>query len=57
MNEKNIQLTLSLEDVNRILTCLGNLPYAQVYNLIQEIQHQTEKQLDEVNSILNDHPN
>jgi|AntRauTorcE11897_2_1112592.scaffolds.fasta_scaffold237985_1 hypothetical protein len=57
MNEKNIQLTFSLEEVNMILTSLGNLPYGQVYNLIQEIQNQTEKQLEEIQSILTDHTN
>lgn len=57
MNETPIELKLSLDEINRILTALGNLPYAQVFQLIQNIQGQTQHQLGEVNSILKERVN
>jgi len=35
-----IKLELSIEEVNQILTTLGQLPYAQVVNLIDKIKAQ-----------------
>jgi hypothetical protein len=43
---KEISLSLSLGEINKILAALGNLPYVQVYELIQEIREQTEMELD-----------
>lgn len=40
-----IQLTLELSEINRILEALGNQPYAQVFQLINKIQAQAEQQL------------
>jgi len=46
MNEtQEIQLTLSLGEVNQILDALGNIPYRQIYQLIGKIQRQAEDQL------------
>lgn len=42
---QQIQLTVSLSEVNQILETLGQLPYAQVYQLIAKVQQQAESQL------------
>lgn len=42
-----IKLELSLEEVNQILTTLGQLPYAQVVNLIEKIKAQGTPQVPE----------
>lgn len=57
MNDKNIELTFSLEEVNTILTGLGTLPYAQVFKLIQKVQNQTEKQLTNIQTVPADNVN
>jgi hypothetical protein len=36
---------LTLEDINVILTALGNAPYAQVFELVKKIQEQAKAQL------------
>jgi hypothetical protein len=38
-------LTLTIEQINVILNALGAAPYAQVANLIAEIQKQGQEQL------------
>ena len=43
MNE--INLTLTLEEVNSVLNALGTQPYAQVQQLIAKIQSQGSTQL------------
>ena len=46
MNEnQEVQLTLSVGEVNQILDALGNIPYRQIYQLIGKIQRQAEDQL------------
>ncbi|MFD1546273.1 hypothetical protein [Nonomuraea guangzhouensis] len=40
-----ITLTLSIPQTNRILEALGQLPYAQVYELVDEIHHQAGTQV------------
>ena len=57
MKNKNINLTLSLDEVNKVLTALGNLPYSQIYTLIQKVQQQTEEQLPEVQPVLDNQKN
>jgi hypothetical protein len=42
---QQIQLTLSLPEANQILEALGQMPYAQVYQLIGKIQQQAQNQL------------
>lgn len=38
MNEKEIKLTFTLEQVNAVLQRLGQLPYAQVADLVEGIK-------------------
>jgi len=46
MNDtQEIQLTLTLGEVNQILDALGGIAYRQVYQLIGKIQVQAEAQL------------
>lgn len=45
---ENINLQLSIEEVNAILASLGNMPYVQVFSLVQKIQHQASAQLPAV---------
>ena len=45
MKELNIKLTIN--ELNLVLEALGNLPYIRVYELINEIQQQAKKQIDE----------
>jgi hypothetical protein len=40
-----IKLTFSVEQVNMILSALGNAPYVQVAALIAEIQKQAQSQV------------
>ncbi len=42
-----IKLTLSIEEINKILEALGNQPYVGVYQLINKIQQQANLQLQE----------
>lgn len=44
---RKIQLTVTLPQVNQILEALGRQPYAEVYELIDQIQQQAAQQLDE----------
>lgn len=41
-----IKLNLSVEQINVVLGSLGNLPFAQVADLIIEIQNQAKVQID-----------
>lgn len=41
-----IRLELSIEEVNQILTALGQLPYAQVATLIEKMRNQAKPQLE-----------
>lgn len=48
MNETSeIQIQLTLGEINQILDALGSLPYRQVYQLIGKIQQQAESQLQQ----------
>lgn len=42
---QNLTLNLSLDEVNKILEALGNLPFVQVHDLIRTIQEQASAQL------------
>ena len=46
MNEKDIILKLNIEEVNKIMTALGSLPYVQVFELINDIQQQVTPQVN-----------
>lgn len=45
MQPKQLQLELTLEEVNTILTALGQQPYVQVYELIGKIRQQAGAQV------------
>lgn len=45
---KDIQLTLTLEEVNTLLNALGDKPYNQVHLLIARIQSQGSTQLQAI---------
>ncbi len=40
-----IELKLSIEDVNKILTALGKMQYTEVYLLINQIVEQSNSQI------------
>ena len=40
-----IKLTLSVDEMNIVLNALANRPYGEVYQLIEKIQADAEKQL------------
>jgi hypothetical protein len=42
---EEIKLKLLVNEVNQVLTALGNLPYDKVNDLIIKIHHQAEQQL------------
>lgn len=42
-----IELSLSIEEVNKILEALGDQPYVEVFHLINKIQQQASSQLQE----------
>jgi len=48
MNE--IKLTLNLREINQILEALGNQSYVSVFELIANIQEQTQAQVKNVSS-------
>lgn len=43
---KELKLNLTLDETNMVLAALGNLPYAQVNQLINKIQVQAKEQLN-----------
>ncbi|MBS3770378.1 MAG: hypothetical protein V5A47_11495 [Bacteroidales bacterium] len=47
MDDKEVSLKLNIEEVNKIMTALGNLPYVQVYELINKIQQQVSGQVNQ----------
>ncbi len=56
---KKIIIEFTVEEINEVLSTLGNQPYIRVCNLIQSIQNQATIQLDKNNqnddqSVLND---
>lgn len=44
---KEIKLDLTVDEVNVILQALGELPFKQVYPLVNKIQEQAAAQLEE----------
>lgn len=47
---QDIELTLTVGDVNLILEGLGNLPFAKVYALVGKIQEQAAPQIASANA-------
>ena len=44
----NLNITLSIEEINELLNALGQQPYIKVHGLITKIQNQASGQLQEV---------
>lgn len=44
-NYQQVNLVLTLADVNAVLTALGEQPYRQVHQLVANIRAQAERQL------------
>ena len=42
---KEINLKLSVDEINKVLSALGNMPYIQVFELINKISRQAETSL------------
>jgi hypothetical protein len=42
-----IKLELTLDEVNKIMACLGNAPYAQVADLVEKIKQQVVPQVQQ----------
>lgn len=53
-NQNNPTLHLTIDEINTILTALGDRPYVQVYELIQKIHGQVGEQMqrEQGNSVL-----
>ncbi len=43
---KEINLKLTVDEANTVLQALGQLPFAQVYNLVEKIRNQAGQQLE-----------
>ena len=54
--QPEIQLQLTLEEVNLILEALGNLPFARVYALVGKLQNQASDQLPKSNPAVTPRP-
>lgn len=48
--QPTLTLHLTLEEVNAILSALGEQPYVKVFQLVQKIQQQASGQLEQKNS-------
>lgn len=48
IEDREIVLTLSIRDTNMILASLGKQPYESVANLIDSIQNQGSKQVQQI---------
>jgi hypothetical protein len=45
MQDKQVEIKLSVTDINRIITLLMSLKYSQVYDLIETLRTQTLTQI------------
>jgi hypothetical protein len=52
LQEQEFTLTLQLAEINMILESLGQRPYAEVYGLVQKIQHQAQCQMAAPNATM-----
>ena len=41
-----MKLELTLEEINVIMSALGNMPYAQVASLVEKVRNQVQPQLN-----------
>jgi hypothetical protein len=46
-NMQKIKLELTIDETNLVLQALGNMPYQQVFQIINEIQQQASQQLNQ----------
>lgn len=53
---ENITLDLQLEEVNIILSAMGNLPYVQVFGLIEKIKSQAGAQIQSIQNQVEEAP-
>ncbi|MBC6479735.1 MAG: hypothetical protein GDA56_20100 [Hormoscilla sp. GM7CHS1pb] len=42
---EEIELKLTVNEVNQVLEALGQLPYARIYQLIHKVQDQAQQQI------------
>ena len=42
-----MKLDLTINEVNAIMQALGNMPYAQVFELVQKIREQAQAQINQ----------
>jgi hypothetical protein len=42
-----VKLDLTINEVNIIMQALGNMPYAQVFELVQKIREQAQAQINQ----------
>lgn len=47
--QKELTLTLSIDEVNIVLEALGEMPFSKVFQLIDNIQRQAAQQLQPAN--------
>lgn len=47
--QKDLTLTLSIDEINIVLEALGEIRYSKVYNLIDKIKEQAIQQLQPAN--------
>lgn len=45
----DLRFTLTINDANLVLKALGNLPYQEVYKLVEKIQAQANLQINHLN--------
>ena len=44
---QNINLSLTIDETNTVLTALGKMPYEDVFQLIGKVQEQAQSQLQQ----------
>jgi len=42
-----MKLDLTINEINAIMQALGNMPYAQVFELVQKIREQAQAQINQ----------
>lgn len=42
-----MKIELTVNEINAILTALGQMPYAQVFELVQKIRQQATEQMEQ----------
>lgn len=47
--QKELTLTLSIDEINIVLEALGEMPFSKVFQLIDKIQRQAAQQLQPAN--------